>query len=520
MPTRSLPQIGDSNWGTPLNNFLNVSLNSVGSINHCDIIYCDESKVRTFLDTTWPPAAVYPQVQNPIFPIPEDLDFIINRKTSKIYKKVANLWTELVPDEGFNAVSKYTGSVFRFKGTSWVVTSAHNWVNIRDWGARGDGFGGVSYGTDSTESIQAAVYYASAANNVTLYGNNSGFNGRSVTVFVPTGSYLVSDEILVPDIVNILGDGGASYGGSRISQADKDKSLFVLTGPNNASSFTNLFLSMIAYDQVSPSANTIVAAIRGSLETAQNSIYVRDCFFQVQKNNVYSIYLDHGDDIQISRCTFDVGEFAIRLGSPTNAQNLNSTVTNCTIENCTFYSIRNTAVQLIHTENTNIIGNRFYGSNTQSSAIKTFDGTNEIVKNLNIIGNTIDESKTPIAIKGKDINVTISNNTFTKCSVSALAIGGGTVMNNLIFQSNVITGNFAPIAGPYSSGGAIDAGGTGLTNSIIKDNIIQGNLNGTDSTVGINLNDPRVLGNNIKENIIYGFTTPKLINNAAANIIN
>jgi Pectate lyase superfamily protein len=518
MPTRSLPQLGDSNWGTPLNNFLSVSLNNIGSINHCDIIWSDESNVRSFLDTIWPPAAVYPQVQNPIFPIPEDLDYIINRKTNKIYKKVSNIWTEFLPDEGFSTIGKFTGSIFRFKGSSWIVTSAQNWHNIRDWGARGDGFGNVNYGTDATESIQAAVTFASQAVNVGLYGGSNGFNGHSITVYIPTGTYTISDEIFVADVVNIVGDGGTSYAGARIGQTNKDKSLFVLTGPNNGSSFTNLFLSMVSPDQTSTSANTIVAAIKGTPGISQNSIYIRDCFFQVQKNNVYSVYLDHGDDIQISRCTFDVGEFAIRLGSPA-ASGGNTTITNCTIENCCFYSIRNTAIQLINTENTNIIGNRIYGSNTQTSAIKTFDGTSEAVKNLNIIGNTIDESKIPIHIKSKDINVTISNNTFTKCSVSALAIGGGGVMNNLIFQSNIITGNFAPIAGFYSSGGAIDSGGTGLTNSIIKDNIIQGNLNGTDSTVGINLNDTRVSGNNIKENIIYGFTTPKLINNPSANII-
>jgi Right handed beta helix region len=518
MATNQLPQLGDSNWGSTLNNFLNISLNSIGSINHCDVIYADELKVRTFLDTVWPPAAVYPQMENPIFPIPEDLDFIINRKTNKIYKKISSVWTEFVPDEGFSVISKFTGSVFRFKGVSWVVSSANNWVNIRDWGARGDGFGNVNYGTDATESIQAAVTFASQAVNVGLYANTNGFNGHSTVVYIPTGLYTISDEILVADVVNIIGDGGTSYAGSRINQTNKDKSIFVLTGPNNGSSFTNLFLSMLAYDQTSPSANTIVAAVKGSPGISQNSIYIRDCFFQVQKNNVYSIYLDHGDDIQISRCTFDVGEFAIRLGSPA-ASGGNTTVTNCTIENNTFYSIRNTAIQLINTENTNIIGNRIYGSNTQSSAIRTFDGTNDTVKNLNIVGNTIDESKIPIHLKHQDINVTISNNTFTKCSVSALAIGGGGVMSNLIFQSNVITGNFAAISGPYSSGGAVDTGGTGLTNSIIKDNIIQGNLNGTDSTVGINLNDARVTGNNIKENIIYGFTTPKLINNSAANTI-
>jgi Right handed beta helix region len=525
MPINQLPEVNDLNWGTPLNNYIRVSTDAIGSINHCDIIYCDESKVRSFLDTVWPPIADYPQSQNPIFPIPEDLDFIINRKTSKIYKKVSSFWIEFVPDEGFSVISKWTGSVFRFKGNSWVVTSANNWVNIRDWGARGDAFGGVNYGTDATESIQAAVMYASQANNVSLYAANSGFNGKSVTVFVPTGIYTVSDEILVPDIVNILGDGGASYGGSRIGQTNKDKSLFVLIGPNNGSSFTNLFLSMIAYDQVSPSANSLVAAIKGTPGISQNSIYIRDCFFQVQKNNVYAIYMDHGDDIQISRCTFDVGEFAIRLGSVTDTNPSSKKVTNCTIENNTFYYIRNTAIQLINTENTNIIGNRIYGGSAadgsivQEAAIATYIGTNEVVKNLNIIGNTIDNSKNPIKIKSIDTNITISNNSFTSCKKNCLSVGGGSVLNNLIFTSNVITGNFSPIAGQYNDGGAISAGGTGLTNSIIKDNIIQGNLNGTDSTVGINLNDPRVLGNNIKENIIYGFTTPKLVNNPAGNIL-
>jgi hypothetical protein len=85
-------------------------------------------------------------------------------------------------------------------------------------------------------------------------------------------------------------------------------------------------------------------------------------------------------------------------------------------------------------------------------------------------------------------------------------------LNNLIFQSNIITGNFL-------AAGAINGTGTGLTNSIIKDNVIQGNYNGTNSTLGINLTDTRVLGNNIKENLIYGFTTQRSVNNPAGNVI-
>jgi hypothetical protein len=167
--------------------------------------------------------------------------------------------------------------------------------------------------------------------------------------------------------------------------------------------------------------------------------------------------------------------------------------------------------------NINIIGNRLYGT-AQAFGI---DINSDTVKatNINIVGNTFEQGVNGIWINSNAKKINITSNIFTKCTDAVVRLAGGSIVTNLIIQSNNISGNFLPVSGQFNSGGAIDGNGCGMTNSIIKDNIIQGNENGTNSTVAINFPDTRTTGNNIKENIIYGFSGPNVIANPAQNVL-
>jgi Pectate lyase superfamily protein len=568
---KSIPTLGSANWGQPLNDHLSqlndptngginkwttatrptsLTTNDTGKtgintgtgdterwtgsawevltevkkMQFCDVFYTDESNIGNYLNTSWPPTPTLPQIQTPIYPVPTDTDVLINRKTNKIYKKIGGHWTAFVPEPGYTAVQKYTGSIFQFRPNGanpfFQVTSAHGFINVLDWGTRPDAFGGVTYGTDNTDPIQAAFNYAASASDPGVYGIANGFNGANAVVYFPYGSYAISRQITLSGQIEVRGEGGKSYSGSVISQQTKSESIFVLTPDSdnsaNGCGFTDLFLRMNGVGGV--------ACIKTQNNISNNSIYIRNCFFQLSSATgaCFGIELSRGDDIQISGCTFDTGSYGIRLGSPTNPADtpFGNTVQNCTVENCTFFGLSTKCMHLVNVSNINITSNRFYANGTTSYTMAIdISSENTKAENINIIGNTIERAVMGVVITNIAKKVNITSNIFTKCTDAAIRLSGGTIMNDLIIQSNQISGNFLPISGQFNSGGAIDGNGCGMTHSIIKDNIIQGNENGTNSTVAINFPDPRTTGNNIKENIIYGFSGPNIIANPAQNVL-
>jgi hypothetical protein len=511
-------------------------LTETNKVKFCDVVYGDDARMVDYLANSNPsnPAASNDPNASTSFSIYPPLlkyDYVINRKTNKIYRKnAAGSWENFIPGEDFTVVNKSTGSIFRYKpGVGFDVSSAGNVVNVRDWGARGDGFGGVNYGADDTQPIQAAINWAAQAANPAAFGIASGYNNHSSVCYFPFGTYGVFDEITIPGTVNLKGEGGGSYSGSVINQGAKNKSLFVITndtdGGSSAGHFEDLFLRILT------TSNTIeTSAITAQPNKSNNSIYIRNCFFQVTADFATCIDFPRGDDIQISGCTFDTGRRCLRLGSPVNAAyTRGNTVTNCTIQNCTFFGLVDTCMRLISVENLNIIGNRMYGSLGFNAGVGVpvaidihnadLPGLTNKANNINIIGNTISECGTAIQIATLARKINIHSNIITKCSKRAISFEGGGPVDSISIQSNQIAGNFQPIVGASSGAGAINGWGCGLINSIVKDNIIQGNENGTNSTVAINFPDPGTTGNNIKENIIYGFSGPNVIANPAANIL-
>ncbi len=496
-------------------------------IHYCDVVYCDPDKIPYYL--------TYTSYSNPNNianaptsfsinpPLLTGYDFIFNRKDGLLYKKEVNYTTPPtsvtafeIPYVGFTVVNKFTGTHFRcnnIANKTWDVISPNAVVNVRDFGARGDLFYGQNYGHDDTEQIQAAMTFASTTSSPENYGAGSGFSGRACVVYFPHGLYKITNEILVRGMVVVRGDGGGSFSGSIIIQNAPNKSIFIVTSvtevnDSSASQFQSLFFRCA----VNATVDT-VAAIRSQPNKVTNSIYIRDCFFQMSGANTRSIDFTRGDDIQITGCTFDVGKTAIRLGSnpaTTPAPTHGNTAENVTIQNCTFFEILDWIIDVKNVKNLNIIGNRFYfgGANISINI-----GINTVkAENVNVLGNTIENCKTAITVGTNTKRVNIQNNVISNCTKNAIDIIGGDVLKDFMCKGNIISGNFAAVdSSNFNAGGAISAGGCGMTFSIIKDNIIQGDANGTASTIALNFPDSRTTGNNIKENLIHGFTLPNNI---------
>lgn len=112
-------------------------------------------------------------------------------------------------------------------GTVIVTKSGRRYKRVMDgpinaklhFLAKGDGK------SDDTKALQQAVDAACGANNPARNGLNSPSNGSN-TVYIPHGSYRITDEILIRGACSIIMEGANSYGGTRIRQIASGKHLF------------------------------------------------------------------------------------------------------------------------------------------------------------------------------------------------------------------------------------------------------------------------------------------------------
>ena len=91
-------------------------------------------------------------------------------------------------DAGRTYIYTQTGNWHEWSGSEWKVQNVNNKINIKDYGAIGDGI------TDDNNAIVASI-------NEIVSKNGGG------SVYIPTGNYKVTGNIKVPRTVKIIGAG-------------------------------------------------------------------------------------------------------------------------------------------------------------------------------------------------------------------------------------------------------------------------------------------------------------------------
>jgi hypothetical protein len=145
MPTKQIPTLGDSNWGTPLNDHLSQLHNpTTGGIN-------------TF---------------------------------EQFSQRPTNLTTD---DTGKTYLFTITGNIHQWMGTSWKVLN-ESVINVKDYGAIGDFDPETGAGTNDSAVIQA------------LLDRGSVGSGTNKTIFFPEGVYGLNVTFKY-NVPNIIGQG-------------------------------------------------------------------------------------------------------------------------------------------------------------------------------------------------------------------------------------------------------------------------------------------------------------------------
>ncbi|MCR5586705.1 MAG: right-handed parallel beta-helix repeat-containing protein [Lachnospiraceae bacterium] len=313
-------------------------------------------------------------------------------------------------------------------------------INVRQVGAHGDGV------TDDT-SLFASVMSKAPNNNV----------------YIPAGSYSLSETVFIPSGTIITGDGKSSIIIACTGFARGDDLLKI----NNATDITLSGIS-ISGDIASNSkllGHNDIDGIHLLDIWNSNKINIKNCSFI---DNVYAGVRFIGDcsDISVNSTEFnniDCG--LVHLGS--------GALTNFVVENCVFDGHKNSeSISLFGTGTyTNIIiDNNIIKNKTKGHAIYSAHGTTNgiyitnntllddcvgiYLKNANdvlIDNNVIDFSNCITMNNGKGINitscanVTLSNNSICKTSQQGLYINGCTnvsATNNIVADCGYVNNDF------------------------------------------------------------------------------
>ncbi|MCK8492307.1 right-handed parallel beta-helix repeat-containing protein [Spirosoma sp. RP8] len=372
--------------------------------------------------------------------------------------------------------------------------------------AKGDGV------TDDTKSLQAAINAACKANNPAAKKGSSPANGSN-TVYIPHGSYKITNEILIQGSCTILMEQASSYGGTRIQQMASGKHLFHIVKDNDGSSSGVHIIGGILKGSASTTSAEVALIFggEGALNANNNSTYIDNVWFQTPEQ--YGINFLRGDDINIRNCTFDVSAYhSIKMGSSSNA------VTNSSIVGCTFYDIRAGAIDLINVDGLIVNTNRVY-NNAQRYTPYFLNANGKSVKGLQISNNYLDYVNRLVFVNHNAEDVLISNNMHRHGSGRSIEIGGGQSVSTIYITNNVLSGDYSKevnLGGANVPDSPIFCYSTGLANSRITGNTFRHIGKGKGLTPML-LTDKRTINNFVYDNMIIGFDNEGQIANPTLN---
>jgi polygalacturonase len=310
------------------------------------------------------------------------------------------------------------------------IRSADNITNVKEFGAVGNGI------IDDSTSIQNAIDHAAS-----IGGG---------TVFFPNGTYLVKNNIILRNKVNLLG----LKGNSQLMFDDT----FVGTKPNNP----NKVYHPVMWNEHNQ---------RTYNQATADSFAIRDLIFTKSTTSAdlkVIIFLSNTNGVFIDGCQFDMSGTVDSLALYVFSCNYNLTLQNNTFTNLTgtdkgggiwICNLTDAPNETNKTYNININNNDFIiNSGDESLGIYGRDG---IVKSVNITNNKFVTLKCEAAAQSKVLaifgrtsntgiegagveNVIISNNIFEIEEIEAGVITiGGTISNtdiikNILISSNII----------------------------------------------------------------------------------
>jgi parallel beta-helix repeat protein len=313
-------------------------------------------------------------------------------------------------------------------------------VDVRDYGAVGDGV------TDDTSAIQVAL------------------NSGAVNVFIPTGTYLIS-QITMPSSVRLYGGGGSSV----IKVKNSANTNAIVSSSASGFSLEDFKLDGNYTNQTSGSGIVLSTPIYAKVKN-------------VRIENVYgtAILLSSGYGNEVAGNTvITCGKLAAGYGIYAFCSNYNKIENNYVTDTCIGIVVEASGVGLTANHNT-VVGNISIFNRpdfTQSGAgFHIEESVSGEVKYNTVTGNTFNSNIGPGVSITESSNTVLSGNTISNNTNMGVSAASAECLN---IVGNVITGNGSGAAAGYQCGIYADA-----TSGVIASNITTASVEGI-KTVGV-----------------------------------
>lgn len=378
-------------------------------------------------------------------------------------------------------------------------------INVKWFGAKGDGDTSNVARLRETNAINAASAFVSAQNNPAAFRAFSPSRGFSNTLFIPHGVYSLMDEITIKGSMHVVMEEATSYGGTRIIAAT-GKHLFHLRADTDGVSVGTRISGGILLQGSATSADVgLIFGGGGTGDGNNSSLYIERVTFRTPER--WAVKLLNAGDVRITNCTFDVIPFScIEVGDATHQ------VDHINISGNTFFAVSNYCVKINNARGVQVLDNAAYTEDAMPAIptifVSTAAGT---AQGVTVSGNTTRNVPTFAYIEATNSGVNITGNTTINQKARFLQISGGGVLYGANISNNVINNITAT---PWTSQ-VFDATGSGIQGSIIKNNTI---INGTSTTaVAMVFPDARTAGNDFSGNKSINFASTISSANADVN---